>query len=132
MLSDRSELLKQQRFLYINKNALLNQFYEQIEPYDFYRYIFPEGAFERKGHYEDNKPNAIAVTIEKKYKENGIAVELKRNGKGKRYTITDNLEELNELNKSEFTIMSPISYYGKQRPGWQRGAGALCCHPGGW
>ena len=48
MLSDRSELLKQQRFLYINKNALLNQFYEQIEPYDFYRYIFPEGAFERK------------------------------------------------------------------------------------
>src|SRR5574344_914463 len=115
MLSDRSELLKQQRFLYINKNALLNQFYEQIEPYDFYRYIFPEGAFERKGHYEDNKPNAIAVTIEKKYKENGIAVELKRNGKGKRYTITDNLEELNELNKSEFTIMSPISYYGKQR-----------------
>ena len=82
MLSDRSELLKQQRFLYINKNALLNQFYEQIEPYDFYRYIFPEGAFERKGHYEDNKPNAIAVTIEKKYKENGIAVEIKRNGKG--------------------------------------------------
>ena len=115
MLSDRSELLKQQRLLYINKNALLNQFYEQIEPYDFYRYIFPEGAFERKGHYEDNKPNAIAVTIEKKYKENGIAVELKRNGKGKRYTITDNLDELNELNRSEFTIMSPISYYGKQR-----------------
>ena len=115
MLSDRSELLKQQRFLYINKNALLNQFYEQIEPYDFYRYIFPEGTFERKGHYEDNKPNAIAVTIEKKYKENGIAVELKRNGKGKRYTITDNLDELNELNKAEFTIMSPISYYGKQR-----------------
>ncbi len=115
MLSDRSDLLQQQRLLYQEKNMLLNQFYEQIEPYDFYRYIFPAGAFERKGHYEDNKPNAIAVTIEKKYKENGIAVEVKRNGKGKRYTITDELEELNEINGSEFTIMSPISYYGKQR-----------------
>ena len=49
MLSDRSELLKQQRFLYINKNALLNQFYEQIEPYDFYRYIFPEERLKEKG-----------------------------------------------------------------------------------
>ena len=83
MLSDRKELLNYQRILYKNKNALLNQFYEQIEPYDFYRYIFPEGAFERKGHYEDNKPNAIAVTIEKKYKENGIVLSLKEMVKGK-------------------------------------------------
>ena len=81
MLSDRSELLKQQRFLYINKNALLNQFYEQIEPYDFYRYIFPEGAFERKGHYEDNKPNAIAVTIE--IKKTVLRLSLKEMVKGK-------------------------------------------------
>lgn len=117
MLSGKSDLLNCQRELYKNKNDLLNQFYEQVDAYDFYRYIFPEGTFERKGHYEDNKPNAIAVSLDKVFSENGIAVEVKRNGKGKRYTITDELTELNELCKSEFTIMSPISYYGKHRSG---------------
>ena len=32
----------------------------------FYREIFPEGSFERKGHYEDAKGNAIALTVPKK------------------------------------------------------------------
>ena len=117
MLTDKSDLLSYQRDLYKNKNKLLNQFYEEIPSYDFYRYIFPVGTFERKGHFEDNKPNGIAVSIEKTFNENAIAVEVKRNGKGKRYTITDGLEELNEICNSEFTIMSPISYFGKKRSG---------------
>lgn len=117
MLSGKVNLLNDQRELYNCKNELLNQFYEQVAPYDFYRYIFPVGTFERKGHFEDNKPNAIAVSINKGYNENGIAVEVKGNGKGKRYTITDGLEELSELSVSEFTIMSPISYFGKSRTG---------------
>ena len=42
--------------LYMEKNAHLEQFLEQVEPFEFYREIFPEGSFERQGHYEDNKP----------------------------------------------------------------------------
>lgn len=115
MLSDRSELLDRQRKLYIEKNALLGQFLEQIEPYDFYRYIFPVGTFERKGHFEDNKPNTFAITIEKAKKETGIALEVQEKGKGKRYTVTDELQELEELYGTEFSIISPISYLGKKR-----------------
>ena len=115
MLSDRSELLDRQRKLYIEKNALLGQFLEQIEPYDFYRYIFPVGTFERKGHFEDNKPNTFAITIEKAKKETGIALEVQEKGKGKRYTVTDELQELEELYGTEFSIISPISYFGKKR-----------------
>ena len=39
-----------------------------------YREIFPEGSFERKGHYEDAKGNAIALTGPKKQdsRENGV------------------------------------------------------------
>ena len=49
--------------LYMEKNAHLEQFLEQVEPFEFYREIFPEGSFERQGHYEDNKPNGIAVSF---------------------------------------------------------------------
>ena len=36
-----------------------------MEPYKFYREIFPEGSFERKGDFEDRKGNGIAVTVTK-------------------------------------------------------------------
>ena len=117
MLS-KADLLQQLRDLYIEKNTYLEQFFEPIKPYDFYRFIFPAGAFERKGHMEDNKPNAIAVSIKKKAdKGNGIALELENDGKAKRYTVTDDLQELENLYGTDFTIMSPISYFGKRRVG---------------
>ncbi len=62
--------------LYMEKNAHLEQFLEQVEPFDFYREIFPEGSFERKGHYEDSRPNGIAVSLPGKGGSvNGIALE---------------------------------------------------------
>ncbi len=47
----------------------------------------------------------------------GIALEIKEAGKAKRYTITDELSELSEVYDTDFTIMSPISYFGRQRCG---------------
>ena len=41
--------------LYMEKNAHLEQFLEQVTPFEFYRGIFPEGSFERKGCYGDRK-----------------------------------------------------------------------------
>lgn len=99
--------------LYLEKNFHLDKITNVVAPYDFYREIFPAGAFERKGHFEDNKGNAIAVTIPKK--ESGIALQIEGNGRARRYTITDELDVLQELTETDFTIMSPISYFGRRR-----------------
>jgi hypothetical protein len=68
----------------------------------FYNNIFPYYALERKGHYEDNKPNAIAV-------------QLGKNGKNKKRIITADLKELNKFENQPFVIMAPIGYFGKKR-----------------
>ncbi len=81
--------------------------------------IFPEGSFERKGHYEDAKGNAIALTVPRKQdsRENGVALEIEGDGRARRHLITDELEELGDIQDTDFTIMSPISYFGRQRSG---------------
>ena len=104
--------------LYLEKNAHLEQFLEQATPFEFYREIFPEGSFERKGCYEDRKANGIAVTLPGKGGSvNGIALEIEGDGQAKRYIITDDLEKLADFADTDFTIMAPISYYGRKRSG---------------
>ena len=103
--------------LYQEKNEYLRKFLEPVDAYEFYREIFPEGTFERRGHYEDARANGIAVTIPQSGKANGIALEIEGDGRAKRYTITDDLEKLQELQEADFTIISPISYFGKRRCG---------------
>jgi len=94
-----------------------------VTAYEFYREIFPVGSFERKGVYEDQKGNGIAVTIPPKGTkgskggENGITLEIEGDGRAKRYTITDDLATLPDLQDTDFTIMSPISYFGNRRSG---------------
>ena len=52
------------RHLYREKNEHLGEVsWSRCTPYEFYREIFPEGSFERKGHFEDAKGNGIAVTV---------------------------------------------------------------------
>ena len=99
--------MEQLRALYREKNAHLETFLESVTPFEFYREIFPVGSFERKGHFEDEQGNGIAVTVP--LKAAGIALEIKEAGKAKRYTITDELSELSEVYDTDFTIMSPIS-----------------------
>ena len=48
--------------LYKLKNEWLGQFFEEVKPKEFYRAVFPEGSFERKGHFEDGKANGITGT----------------------------------------------------------------------
>ncbi len=110
------EVERKQR-LYQEKNEHLRKFLETVEAYDFYREIFPEGTFERRGHYEDARANGIAVTIPQSGKANGIALEIEGDGRAKRYTITDDLNKLQDLQDTDFTIISPISYFGKRRCG---------------
>ena len=115
MAMEQQAAMEQLQELYREKNEHLEKFLEPVTPFEFYREIFPVGSFERKGHFEDAKGNGIAVTVPPKAA--GIALEIKEEGKAKRYTITDELSELSEVYDTDFTIMSPISYFGRQRCG---------------
>ena len=44
-------------------------------------------------------------------------MEIEGNGNARRYTVTDELQEIGDLVGTDFTIMSPISYFGKRRAG---------------
>ncbi len=112
---NQQDALEQMRQLYREKNEHLEKFLEPVTPFEFYREIFPEGSLERRGHYEDAKGNGIAITVPKG--ENGVALEIEGDGKARRHTITDELDTLQELQDTDFTIMSPISYFGRQRSG---------------
>ena len=114
MAMDQQTAMEQLRELYREKNEHLERFLEPVTPFEFYRDIFPVGSFERKGHFEDEKGNGIAVTVPKAA---GIAMEIKGDGKARRYTITDELSELSEVFDTDFTIMSPLSYFGRRRCG---------------
>ena len=104
--------------LYMEKNAHLEQFFEQVTSFEFYRELFPVGSFERRGHFEDSKPNGIAVSLPGRGGSiNGIALEIEGDGKARRYIVTDDLKVLDELKETDFTIMAPVSYFGRKRLG---------------
>lgn len=91
--------------LYHEKNALIASSGGVLTAsQDFYRDLFPVGSFERKGHFEDNRPNGIFVNIHS-------------DGSVSRYTLTDELSELPIAQSSDFSIISPVSYSGKARSG---------------
>lgn len=85
----------------------LSDVFKEVEPKYFYRQVFQHhldvsGAF-TKGKYAGI---ACEITKEKKGKKTVV----------KRYTITDDLDTIDELLKSEnFIIISPIGYIGKSR-----------------
>ena len=85
-------------------NSFLASNYEEVSYDVFYRDVFPVGSFEKKGIMEDGKYNGIAVSIASGDK------------KIKRYTVTDDLDVIDDLVASDdFCLMSPISYIGKSR-----------------
>ena len=93
----------------IDLNKYLQQYFEEVTPYEFYRAVFPCGELAKAGQQEQGKYTAIAVELTQKKKKNGAPVI-------KRYTITDDLKKIDELlKKTNFIIISPISYAGKNR-----------------
>ena len=110
--------VEEYRALYVEKNTYLEQFLELVTSFEFYREIFPVGSFERKGCYEDRKANGIAVTLPGRGGSvNGIALGIKGDGRARRYIITDDLQKLSDLADTDFSIIAPVSYYGRRRSG---------------
>jgi hypothetical protein len=87
--------------LYKLKNEWLGQFFEEVKPKEFYRAVFPEGSFERAGHFEDGKANGIITVVE--------------NDKAKNRIVFDDLSVIDEVKGAEFAVMSPVAYSGRNR-----------------
>ena len=86
----------------------LETYFDELEPKEFYRMIFPLGEL---ANHEQK---------ETKGKYNGIAVELlpqeNDNINARKYIITDELDIIDKLIESDnFIIVSPISYAGRSR-----------------
>ena len=87
----------------------LGQYFDEVTPKEFYRLIFPVGSFEKKGVQVQGVYNGILVAVSKDTKEDGSQ-------KVRRYTVTDDLEVIDELCQTDdFCLMSPISYAGRTR-----------------
>lgn len=85
----------------------LEQYFDEVEPLDFYRAVFPVGELEEQGTHEKGKYHGIAVELLPKEEE-------KQNAR--RYIIYNDLKEIEKLLFSDnFVIISPISYIGKSR-----------------
>ena len=88
----------------------LEQYFDELEPIEFYRNIF-NNELQEKGtdQYYNGKLCGIAVEVTK---------EKNKNGKNKilRHTITNDLEKISEMcSRDNFCLMSPIAYVGKSR-----------------
>lgn len=85
----------------------LSDVFKEVEPKYFYRQIF-QHHLDENGAFTKGKYVGIACEITKEKKGKKTVV--------KRYTITDDLDTIDELLKSEnFIIISPIGYIGKSR-----------------
>lgn len=87
----------------------LSGIYKEVEPKYFYRQIF-QHHLDVKGAFTKGKYVGIACEVTKEKKKDGKKTIVKR------YSITDDLDTIDELLKSEnFIIISPIGYVGKSR-----------------
>lgn len=83
--------------------------FQDVDPREFYRTIFPAGELEKRGEYVKGKYNGIVVAVTGRKKRNGKA-EIKR------YTMTDDLDAVDvACDSDDFCLCSPISYVGKSR-----------------
>lgn len=88
----------------IDVEQALASVYDEVSYDVFYDAVFPAGAFEQKGVYEQGKYNGIALSIRAGDKH------------PRRMTVTDDHDVIDEMAASnEFCLMSPISYAGKSR-----------------
>ena len=87
----------------------LETYFDEIEPKEFYREIFPEGSFQEKGVQESGTYNGLLVAVQKEKHKNGTP-------KVKKFIVTDDLDIIDEVCQTDdFCLMSPISYAGKNR-----------------
>lgn len=89
--------------------GLLRHSFDEVSPDEFYRDIFGSGELDEENAFTPHKYVGVAVEVTGKKKKNGKYLV-------RRYTITDDLNTIDELQySSNFCIVAPISYAGKTR-----------------
>lgn len=95
-------------------NELARQF-EQVQPMDFYREIFPDGElapYMDNPAEEDDFHSYTGILV----RFNNLSHDKSKRPDVQRVTVTDDLDEVDAaINTNQFCIMSPISYIGKSR-----------------
>lgn len=93
----------------------LYTYFDEIEPKEFYRNIFPKGELQEQGedHYGDGKYNGIIIEVtDEKYKDS----KGRERKVVKRHSLTDDLDKIDDVcSRDNFCLMSAVSYYGKNR-----------------
>mgnify|MGYP001336562082 FL=1 len=82
--------------------------YEEVDPLDFYRDLFPLGTFENAEDYDLRRNTG-------KGKPNGIMVRLNVMKGRKQRLIFDDLDTIKNEMGNEDVILSPIGYFGWTR-----------------
>lgn len=99
----------------------LHQYFDELEPKEFYRVIFPEGELDEKGAMTKGKYTGIIIEVTDKKKK---VTKTYKDGTIKevevpvvyRHSITDSLEEVDMvLQSGNFCLAPPLSYAGKER-----------------
>ena len=94
---------------YNSINEYLRADYEELQPLEFYRELFPAGSFEQRGYTLDRKPNGIIGVRGRDPERKGGKVIV-----GNRL-VFDGLEAIEEVQGAEFAVMSAIGYSGRNR-----------------
>lgn len=82
-------------------------FESRIDPYTFYRLLFPSGELETQEERDARKPGRYGAIVHKITKG-------EKRSHVKRYTLTDDLDELGNVIKDDaFCVCAPISYAGQ-------------------
>lgn len=107
---------KQWQKWYREKEKLMGQTWEEVEPRQFYRELFPEGSFQIRGEMgADDKGNGMVDIIS----EYGKGARTRKYCK--KYVLTDELDGLryaltnNSKSENRLCLCSPVSYYGQQK-----------------
>ena len=95
----------------------LDDNFEQVSPFDFYREVFPAGELDRRDGFSKGKYTGIAIAVTKERRTTESKTGKTREVPVcKRYTITDELDNINDIvNGDDFVVMAPLSYAGKNR-----------------
>lgn len=87
----------------------LETYFDEIEPKEFYRDVFPAGELDEKDALTPGKYTGIVVEVTREKKQDGRP-------KIKRYSITDDLDIIDTVLQSDnFCLTAPLSYAGKKR-----------------
>ena len=97
------------------------QYFEELEPREFSRIIFPEGELDQRGAMTKGKYTGVIIEVTDKKKK---VMKTYKDGTSKevevpvvyRHSITDGLEEVDAVLRSgNFCLAPPLSYAGKER-----------------